>query len=340
MRTGRRRSAIYAGLALLALILGACASAGSATPANPRAIPTPGVSDSPVPATTPGGVDVTGPPPPAYSPTIPYGDHPRQFGQLRVPGLLPPEALPAHDPFPVVVLIHGGFWRDSFGLELMSPLAADLSGRGYATWNLEYRGVGASGGGWPETGEDVGAGIDLLAELADEYGLDLNKVIVMGHSAGGQLALWSAARDHLPGGAPGLNPIVMPAAVVSLAGVNDLATADRNGIGAGAVAAFLGRGEDRTALYAEASPMELTPLDVPILLVHGDKDRNVPISQTNDYATVARAAGDFVEVQPVPGGDHFIVIDPASRAWADVLERLPLLLVTGATLPPGGLTGP
>jgi acetyl esterase/lipase len=96
--------------------------------------------------------------------------------------------MPDHDPFPVVVLIHGGFWKDSFDLGLMSPLAADLSSRGYATWNLQYRGVGSSGGGWPETAEDVAAGIDHLAVISTEYGLDINRVIVIGHSAGGQLA--------------------------------------------------------------------------------------------------------------------------------------------------------
>ena len=336
MRTILKRSVALTGFAILVMVLGACSSNDPGT----SAVPTPDVSGAPLPATTPGGVNVIGPPSPAYSPTVPYGDHPKQFGRLRVPGLSPPEALPAHDPFPVVVLIHGGFWRDNFGLELMSPLAADLSGRGYATWNLEYRGVGTSGGGWPETAEDVAAGIDHLAELADEYGLDLDRVIVIGHSAGGQLALWSAARGHLPEGAPGRNPVVRPAAVVSLAGVNDLAAADRNGIGAGAVAAFLGRDADRAPLYAEASPIALLPLGVPVLLVHGDRDTNVPLSQTDDYAAAARGAGDFVEVQPVEGGDHFVLIDPDSRAWADVIERLPLLLVTGLLLPPGGLAGP
>lgn len=94
-----------------------------------------------------------------------------------------------------------------------------------------------------------------------------------------------------------------------LAGVNDLAAADRNGIGAGAVAAFLGRDADRAPLYAEASPIALLPLGVPVLLVHGDRDTNVPLSQTDDYAAAARGAGDFVEVQPVEGGDHFVLID-------------------------------
>jgi len=307
---------------------------------------------APVPTATPfaittrsttvisGSVNLNTPSLPAYTPTIAYGDQPNQFGQLRIPGLLPPEAMPDHDPFPVVILIHGGFWRDSFDLGLMSPLAANLSGRGYATWNLEYRGVGSSGGGWPETAEDIAAGIDHLAVIADEHGLDLGRVIVIGHSAGGQLALWSAARDHLPEGSPGRDPVVRPAAVVSLAGVNDLESADQNDLGGGAVEMFLGRDVDRTALYPESSPTALLPLGIPVLLVHGDEDTNVPISQTDDYAEAAREAGDVVEVLTVPGGDHFVVIDAASQAWADVVERLPLLLVAGSTLRSGGVISP
>jgi len=222
----------------------------------------------------------------------------------------------------------------------MAPLAADLSGRGYATWNLEYRGVGSSAGGWPETAEDIAAGIDHLALIADEHGLDLGRVIVIGHSAGGQLALWAAARAHLPEGAPGRDPVVRPVAVVSLAGVNDLESADQNDLGAGAVERFLGRDVDRTALYSESSAAALLPLGITVLLVHGDEDGNVPISQTSDYAAKAREAGDVVEVLTVPGGDHFVVIDPSSGAWADIVERLPLLLAPGSTQTPGGLTGP
>ena len=202
----------------------------------------------------------------------------------------------------------------------MAPLTADLSGRGYGTWNLEYRGVGSSGGGWPETAKDVAAGIDHLAVISAEYGLDLDKVIVIGHSAGGQLALWPAARDHMPEGAPGRDPVVRPAAVVSLSGVNDLESADQNNLGAGAVERFLGRNVDRNALYLESSPAALLPLGIPVLLVHGDEDGNVPISQSNDYASKAREAGEVVEVLTIPGGDHFVVIDPSSDAWTDVVE--------------------
>jgi len=336
------RSFINTGIALLPavlIVLAACSS-GEQAPVVIEPTATPFATTSRSTTVIVGSVNLNTPSLPEYSPTIAYGDQPNQFGQLRIPGLLPPEVMPDHDPFPVAVLIHGGFWRDSFDLGLMSPLAADLSGRGYATWNLEYRGVGSSGGGWPETAEDIAAGIDHLAVIADEHGLDLGRVIVIGHSAGGQLALWSAARDHLPEGAPGRDPNVQPAVVVSLAGVNDLESADRNDLGAGAVERFLGRDVDRTALYPESSPAALLPLGIPVLLVHGDEDGNVPISQTNNYAAEARRAGDVVEVLTVPGGDHFVVIDPTSQAWADVIERLPLLLTAGTSQIPGGLISP
>ena len=330
----------YSVITAILIVLVACSSNESDAPGVMEPTATPFDTTTHSTTITSGSVILNTPPSPVYTPTIAYGDQPNQFGRLRTPGLLPPDAMPAHDAFPIVVLIHGGFWRDSFDLELMAPLATDLSSRGYATWNLEYRGVGSSGGGWPETANDIAAGIDHLAEIADEHGLDLDKVIVIGHSAGGQLALWSAARDHLPEGAPGRDPIVQPAAVVSLAGVNDLESADQADLGAGAVAMFLGRDVDRTAPYPESSPAALLPLGIPVLLVHGDEDSNVPISQTSNYATRAREAGDIVEELTVLGGDHFVVIDPSSGAWADVIERLPLLLAPGSTQTPGGLSRP
>ena len=124
-----------------------------------------------------------------------YGPGTDRFGELWRPA--------GDGPWPVVALLHGGFWRARRTLELMRPLAADLAGRGFAAWNLEYRRVGQPGGGWPGTFQDVAAGLDHLAELAGREPLDLDRLVVAGHSAGGHLALWSAARPGLPAGAPG-----------------------------------------------------------------------------------------------------------------------------------------
>ena len=194
-----------------------------------------------------------------------YGPGADRFGELWRPA--------GEGPWPVVVLLHGGFWRAQRTLELMRPLAADLAGRGFAAWNLEYRRVGQPGGGWPGTCEDVAAGLDHLAGLAGREPLDLDRLVVAGHSAGGHLALWSAARPGLPAGAPGAGPLVAPRLAVSLAGVCDLHAGAAGGIGEGAVAEFLGATPDQAPeRYLLASPRARLPLGVAQLLVHGDAD--------------------------------------------------------------------
>src|SRR5262245_1255369 len=232
-----------------------------------------------------------------------YGEGAHRFAELWAPELA--------GPWPVVVLIHGGFWRSQYGLDLMRPLAADLAARGVAAWNLEYRRVGHPGGGWPGTVQDVAAGIDALAG-ADRR-LRLDRVALVGHSAGGHLALWAAGPPPA-GGAPRR---VAPSAVVSLAGVADLHTGAAEGIGDGAVAAFLGAAPgDEPERYLAASPLARLPIGVPQLLVHGDLDDRVPVGYSRAYALAATAAGDHAELLELPGVDHFEVIDPASGAWA------------------------
>jgi acetyl esterase/lipase len=244
-----------------------------------------------------------------------YGPEPDRFGELWRPA--------GAGPWPVVALLHGGFWRAGRTLELMRPLAADLAGRGFAAWNLEYRRVGQPGGGWPGTCEDVAAGLDHLAGLAGRAPLDLDRLVVAGHSAGGHLALWSAARPGLPPGAPGAAPQVVPWLAVSLAGVCDLHAGAADGIGEDAVAGFLGATPDQAPeRYRLASPRSRLPLGVRQLLVHGDVDPRVPVEQSRAYAAAAAAAGDPVELVELAGVDHMAVIDPASPAWAEVSHRL------------------
>jgi acetyl esterase/lipase len=234
-----------------------------------------------------------------------YGPHFHHFGDLYVPE--------GAGPFPVAVVLHGGFWRELRTLELTDDLARDMAGRGWAAWNVEYRRVGeVSGGGHPVTVEDVGAAIDFLGTL--DAPLDLERVVAIGHSAGGHLALLAAARPV---------SAVALAGAVSQAGVTDLREADRLGLGEGATAEYMGGGADeRPDAYAEASPIERVPVGVPQLLVHGDADERVPVGQSTAYAEAARAAGDDVELVIRRGEDHFVHVDPAAGAWAEVVRWL------------------
>ena len=255
---------------------------------------------------------------------IHYGDGPSQFAELSLPA--------GTGPVPVVVVVHGGFWRTAYGLDLGRPLAEDLLGRGWAALNVEYRRVGrgskAGGGGWPATALDVAAALDALAGEGQRLAggrLDLDRVVGLGHSAGGHLAGWLAARPTLPAGAPGAAPAVRLRGVVSQAGVLDLVTAAREEVGGSAVPDLMGGSPDQRAdAYALASPIARLPLGIPSVCVHGTSDDNVPLRQSEAFVAAARAAGDDSELRSFPG-NHFEPITVGSAAWAlctDALTRL------------------
>ena len=227
-----------------------------------------------------------------------YGSHFHQYADLFLPS-------GADGPLPVAVVLHPGFWREQYTLETSEDLARDLARRGWAAWNVEYRRVGeVSEGGYPATLVDVAAAIDALRDL--EAPLDLARVVTVGQSAGGHLALWAATRE-----------------AVSQAGMPDLRGADRERLGDGAATAFMGgHADDLPDAYAAASPIERLRLGVPQLLVHGDADDVVPASQSSAYAEAARAAGDEVDLVLRPGEDHFVHMDPAGGAWGDVVAWL------------------
>jgi acetyl esterase/lipase len=232
-----------------------------------------------------------------------YGADPQQVADLLLPE--------GDGPHPLVLLLHGGFWRTRFTRALMAALAADLAGRGWATWNVEYRRTG-SGGGVPQTLDDVRAAIRALPGL--DAHLQLSRILVVGHSAGGQLGL--CVSDE---------PTV--GAVVALAGVCDLRSTAAEHLGEDAALAFMGAmPAERPDAYALADPLGLLPSGVDVLLVHGDADARVPVSQSRRYAQAARAAGDRCELLELAGVDHFAVIDPRTGAWASVAARLPALL--------------
>ena len=210
----------------------------------------------------------------------------------------------------MVVVLHGGFWRAQYDLSLGTPLAQDLTARGWVTWNLEYRRVG-NGGGVPATLDDVAAGIDHLATMTAAGMLpeeSLDRVVTLGHSAGGHLATWAAGRE---------GPGVPVTHVVSQAGVLDLVAGSRLGLGAGAVDAFVGHtpGPEDSSI----DPAQQVPLAVPVWCVHAPDDDIVPISQSREYVDRATAAGATAELVEVPGG-HFGVIEVGSPAWARIVD--------------------
>ncbi len=234
-----------------------------------------------------------------------------------------------------MVLVHGGSWQARYGKLAMRGLAGDLCRRGWAVWNIEYRRLG-DGGGWPTTFQDVACAVDHLAEL-DDPGLDLGRVSILGHSAGGHLALWAAGRPSLPAGAPGAfdgAPAVRLQWVVSQAGVADLRGAYRRWHGGPVRALMGGSPEEFPERYAVGDPLALVPLQIPALLVHGTQDQTVSVKLARAYAQAARIAGAEVELVEVDGapGAHRAHIDPRGRAWSEVTRRLsdPLIAPAGA----------
>ena len=240
-----------------------------------------------------------------------YGGDPSQLVELFLPE--------GAGPHPVAVVVHGGYWRARYDRSLMTPLCLDLAAHGLAAWNLEYRRVGA-GGGWPETLLDVAAGVDALAEA--DAPLDLGRVAAVGHSAGGQLAVWAAARPKLPAASPGANPRVHIGAVVSQAGVLDLRLAAALTPSAEPTRALLGDPAENHEAYDVASPAEHLPLRIPQLVLHGDVDETVSMRIAESYAARARDMGDACELVVLPGTGHFEHIDAGSDAWRLAREWL------------------
>jgi acetyl esterase/lipase len=252
-----------------------------------------------------------------------YGTRRGQRADLWLPAERNPDGS-----LPVVVLIHGGFWRSPYTKLLMTRLARSVRSQGWAAWNVEYRRVGwlGGGGGWPATLIDVALAVDHLGALA---GVDVGRVVVCGHSAGGQLALWVAGRRRLPAGAPGAGPLVLVRGAVALAGVTDLRRIAERGAGNGATAVsrLLGGPPEQVGdRYAVASPIELLPLGVPSVLIHGLDDQTVSPSASERFASRAVDAGDEAVYVAIAGAGHRSMLDPRGPGWAAALVHLRRLL--------------
>jgi acetyl esterase/lipase len=248
---------------------------------------------------------------------VAYGPEPSQFAELWLPA--------GAGPHPVVAIVHGGCWRAEVAdLTIMNAAAADLRRRGYAVWNIEYRRIGESGGGYPGTYLDVGAALDALRREARPRGLDLSRLAALGHSAGGHLALWASARASLPTASPlrTADPLPVPA-VLSVGGVGDLQDAARDlsfarACGEATFGQLIGGAPDP---YADVSPSRLRAPGVRQVMLHGEREQIAPLALGRSYAAQAAARGETVAVIAVPGG-HFEVITPGTAAWSRVVESL------------------
>jgi acetyl esterase/lipase len=254
---------------------------------------------------------------------VAYGAHSLQFGELRLPA--------GGGPHPVAIVIHGGCWLAEYDLGYMSGLAAALARDGVATWSIEYRRIGDEGGGWPGTFADVAAAADALGGIAAENDLDAERVVAVGHSAGGHLALWLAGRGRLPSEDPLRGETPQPLiGVVSIAGITDLAAyAAPEGCGAAVVDLLGGAPDEMHERVRRASPIELLPTGIGTVLVTGELDPIVPGSQASAFAEAARSSGDLARVYEVSGAGHFELVDPSHTAFATVRAAV-LELVSAA----------
>jgi acetyl esterase/lipase len=267
---------------------------------------------------------------------IAYGAGTNRYGELALPA--------GPGPHPVAVVLHGGCWLSMADLSYMRPLARELNRGGWATWTLEFNRIDEDEGAWPGILEDVALGIDHLRQLGAELPLDLDRVVVVGHSSGGHLALWSAARAKLPRGSSGYLATEAPPLPVKgviglapVAGLEDFQTrSDRCGPSivdrfVGAAAEGSGSEPSRSELdkrLGVADPQRLLPLGIPQLLVLGELDRIVPPSHGVEWRRQAELQGDEVELLVVPDAGHFEVVAPWTVPWARVVERLETFLAS------------
>ena len=254
-----------------------------------------------------------------------YGKDPSQFGDLRLPG--------RGGLHPLAVVLHGGWWHSEANLEYLGHLASALTDDGIATWNLEFRRLGETGGGWPATFLDVAAGADYMRKLAAIYAIDLTRVVVVGHSAGGHLAMWLAARHRIPRQSPLYSvPAVPLCGAMSIAGAVDLRMAQASGFRDGFVNRLVvedllgGTPDEVPERYDAASPAELLPLGIPQALLHGSADDIAPFAITESYVRRAQALGDDATLVRIEGADHFDPLDPESTAFRHVRTALQTLL--------------
>ncbi len=260
--------------------------------------------------------DLLSRPRPKPTQVVAYGSDPNQTAELWLPE--------GKGPHPVAVLIHGGCWLASVADRSYFAYAAeDLRRQGLAVWNIEYRRVDQPGGGYPGTFQDVVAALDKLPLEARKAHLSLKHVVVVGHSAGGQLALWAAARPHLPRSSPLYRPHPLKiAAVVDIAGIPNLETDTKTACGADPIGPLVGQpSATRPNVYADTSPAHMLPIGAPVVVIHGAQDHTVAPAVGRAFVEAARAAGDPVAFHTPPGA-HVEEVTPGTPAWADAAAAI------------------
>lgn len=247
-----------------------------------------------------------------------YGERNSQFGHLYLP------PAPADGPVPLIVLVHGGYWSTEFALTIESAIARDLAERGAIVWNIEYRRVGEDGGGWPRTGNDVIAALSAL-DAPVRYALpeDIagrvawSEVSVIGHSAGGQLAVWAASRLGAMTKRATITTVIAQAAAL------DLCFGDRPA--RPSLRALMGASiAQAPQLYADASPVDQPPFPAHVVAIHGDLDTSLPVEISRDYVRRVSAAGQSAELIIVAGEGHDVFVDPRSRGHLETVRVLGL----------------
>ncbi|WP_308633231.1 alpha/beta hydrolase family protein [Massilia forsythiae] len=264
---------------------------------------------------------------PAPSATFAYGSAPSQYAELFLPA--------GKGPFPVAVLVHGGCWTREFGgIVQLRNMAGALAARGIAVWNVEYRRVDEAGGGYPGTYQDMNAALELLAAKAKAYPLDLERLAAVGHSAGGQLVQWLAARPRIPASSPLYTAHPLPVRqVVSLGGLADLRRE------AALIASSCGRETAQLAgtpsaarpdVFSDTNAGDLLPNGSRTILVTGELDTIAPPRVAHAFAARARAAGDAAEVVILPGASHYDEVAAGSASWPLVLKAIEAALAPAA----------
>jgi len=237
-----------------------------------------------------------------------YGPHIFQFGDLRLPS--------TEGPHPVVVIVHGGCWSTRFGLHLMDAMAERLTELGLATWNIEFRRVGQKGSAWPDTFDDVAFALRYVDNLSDKYNLDTDRIVLVGHSSGGHLALWLANQALSRQGSE-LNI----RGVVALAPVADLlavATTEGFACRESLEALMGGTYAEFPERYQAASPAHMKGIDIPVIVVSGDQDNIIPSQHVQNYADTARKRGIAVQHIVVGPSGHFEMVTPAAKVWSEI----------------------